>query len=95
MDTPHEITLRDTAYKAYLFAEHLRMFMAQHRYTTQQMGDIIGKSKATISRVCNAKADLCLADFLSICAAMDRNPFDYLWMSSSAAETVDHFRANF
>lgn len=84
----YELTLTGGKFRSDLFAEHMRSWRAAHRFSGTQLGDLLGVSKATISRWENAIAEPSIAIFLIMCAVMERSPSIYIGTDDITYETA-------
>lgn len=82
------LTLKGRRFRSNLFAAHLRSWRAANKLTCDQLGSLLGVSKATISRWENEKGQPEICTFLLLCAIMKRSTDLYLTVTDATHETA-------
>lgn len=74
-----------------LFKKSIREAREGRGLTQTQIGEIIGKTRATISRYESATVMPEIVDFLALCYYFDFNPLDFLKITLDAKKTAYMF----
>jgi transcriptional regulator with XRE-family HTH domain len=77
-----------------VFSEQMKIARQGRGLSQTQLGDAIGKSKATISKYEHMKAFPPVWDFLAICYYFDWQPLKFLLVYDGFQKTVEMFDAS-